>query len=102
MKQKTSFYIVMVALTVALGGFLMGFDASVISGVNKFIEIEFELTKFQLGFAVASVTLTATLAMLFAGPISDAIGRRQVLRYAAFYMPYRPLARLWLLISPSW
>jgi SP family arabinose:H+ symporter-like MFS transporter len=83
MKQKTSFYIVMVALTVALGGFLMGFDASVISGVNKFIEIEFELTKFQLGFAVASVTLTATLAMLFAGPISDAIGRRQVLRYAA-------------------
>jgi sugar porter (SP) family MFS transporter len=83
MKRKTNYYIVMVALTVALGGFLMGFDASVISGVNKFIEIEFQLSKFQLGFAVASVTLTATLAMLFAGPISDAIGRRQVLRYAA-------------------
>ena len=31
-------YIVRIALIVALGGFLMGFDASVISGVVKFIE----------------------------------------------------------------
>ena len=30
-----------VALIVALGGFLMGFDASVISGVVGFIEPEF-------------------------------------------------------------
>ncbi|MCB0707011.1 MAG: sugar porter family MFS transporter [Saprospiraceae bacterium] len=79
---KTNF-IVMVALIVALGGFLMGFDASVISGVNKFIEIEFGLSKLQLGFAVASLTLTATLAMMVAGPISDQIGRKLVLRYAA-------------------
>ena len=45
-------YVIMVALTVALGGFLMGFDASVISGVVKFIEIEFELTKLELGWSV--------------------------------------------------
>ena len=44
---------IMVALIVALGGFLMGFDASVISGVNKFIEVEFSLTKLQLGWAVS-------------------------------------------------
>ena len=31
-------YVTRVALTVAMGGFLMGFDASVISGVVKFIE----------------------------------------------------------------
>jgi len=82
-KKKSSFYIVMVALIVALGGFLMGFDASVISGVNKFIEIEFGLTKLQLGWAVSSLTLTATLAMMVAGPISDRIGRKQVLTIAA-------------------
>jgi hypothetical protein len=35
-------YTIRVALTVALGGFLMGFDASVISGVVTFIEPEFE------------------------------------------------------------
>lgn len=61
----------------------MGFDASVISGVNKFIEIEFDLTKLQLGWAVGSLTLSATLAMLASGPLSDAIGRKQVLTYAA-------------------
>ena len=78
-----TYFIVLVALIVALGGFLMGFDASVISGVNKFIEIEFDLTKLQLGWAVASLTVTATLAMMVAGPISDRIGRKRVLTYAA-------------------
>lgn len=76
-------YIVLIALIVALGGFLMGFDASVISGVNKFIEIEFGLTKLELGWAVGSLTLTATLAMMVAGPLSDRIGRKQVLTLAA-------------------
>ncbi len=75
--------IVLIALIVALGGFLMGFDASVISGVNKFIELEFALTKLELGWAVASLTLTATLAMMVAGPVSDRIGRKKVLTYAA-------------------
>ena len=75
--------ITMIALIVALGGLLMGFDASVISGVVRFIEPEFNLTKLELGWAVASLTLTATLAMLLAGPLSDKIGRKKVLSYAA-------------------
>jgi MFS family permease len=73
----------MVALIAALGGFLMGFDASVISGVVGFIEVEFTLTKIQLGWSVASLTLTATLAMMVAGPLSDRLGRRPVLKIAA-------------------
>lgn len=72
-----------IALIVALGGLLMGFDASVISGVIKFIEIEFEMSKFELGFAVSSLTVASTLAMMVAGPISDIYGRRSVLRVAA-------------------
>lgn len=73
----------MIAMIVALGGLLMGFDASVISGVVKFIEPEFGLTKLQLGWSVASLTLVATLAMMVAGPLSDIVGRRTVLRMAA-------------------
>ncbi|MFK8014752.1 MAG: sugar porter family MFS transporter [Gammaproteobacteria bacterium] len=76
-------FTVTTALIVALGGFLMGFDASVISGVVGFIELEYELTKIQLGWAVASLTLTATLAMMVAGPLSDRLGRRPVLKLAA-------------------
>lgn len=76
-------FIVIVSLVVALGGFLMGFDASVISGVNKFIELEFALTKIELGWAVASLTLSATLAMFVAGPLSDRFSRRRMLSIAA-------------------
>jgi sugar porter (SP) family MFS transporter len=76
-------YVARTALIVALGGFLMGFDASVISGVVGFIETQFELTKIQLGWAVSSLTLTATIAMMVSGPLSDRIGRRRVLVYAA-------------------
>ncbi len=81
--QKSTRFTATVSLIVALGGFLMGFDASVISGVVGFIELEFALTKFQVGWSVASLTLTATFAMMIAGPLSDRIGRRPVLRIAA-------------------
>ena len=76
-------YVVRVALTVAMGGFLMGFDASVISGVVRFIESEFDLGKIELGWAVSSLTLTATLGMMVSGPLSDRVGRRKVLFLAA-------------------
>ncbi|MDX1481577.1 MAG: sugar porter family MFS transporter [Woeseiaceae bacterium] len=72
-----------VALIVALGGFLMGFDASVIAGVVGSIETRFELTKIQVGWSVSSLALTATLGMLFSGPLSNRIGRRPVLMIAA-------------------
>jgi SP family arabinose:H+ symporter-like MFS transporter len=71
------------ALIVALGGFLMGFDASVISGVVGFIEIEFSLSKLELGWSVASLALAASFAMMAAGPLSDRIGRKPTLRAAA-------------------
>jgi sugar porter (SP) family MFS transporter len=76
-------YIIKVSLIVALGGFLMGFDASVISGVVKFIEPEFDLTKLELGWAVSSLTLTSTLAMMVAGPLSAVYGRKPILKLAA-------------------
>lgn len=81
--QKNKAYTYRVALIVALGGFLMGFDASVISGVVGFIETQFELTKLQLGWAVSCLTLTSTLSMMISGPISDRVGRKRVLTVAS-------------------
>jgi len=76
-------YPVTIAFIVALGGFLMGFDASVISGVVKFIEPEFDLDKIQLGWSVASLAFAATFAMLAAGPLSDRFGRKSILTCAS-------------------
>ena len=49
----------------------------------KFIEVEFDLTKIQLGWAVSSLTLSATLAMMVSGPLSDRYGRKILLMVAA-------------------
>ncbi|MEM8684370.1 MAG: sugar porter family MFS transporter [Pseudomonadota bacterium] len=91
-------YTVRVALTVALGGFLMGFDASVISGVIGFIETQFELSKIQLGWAVSSLTLTATLAMMVSGPLSDRYGRRPILKIAAVLFA---VSAVWSALAPD-
>jgi SP family arabinose:H+ symporter-like MFS transporter len=85
-------YTIRVALIVALGGFLMGFDASVISGVVGFIGPEFNLTNIQIGWAVASLTLTSTLAMMVSGPLSDRFGRRPVLKVAAILFTVSAIA----------
>jgi len=81
--MKTANFTTLVASIVALGGLLMGFDASVISGVNEFVEIDFDLTKAELGFSVGSLTFVAAVAMLFSGTVSDRFGRKAVLKACA-------------------
>ena len=70
-------------LIVALSGFLMGFDGSLFTGAIIFVERKFELTDLEIGWAVVSHTLTATLSIFLAGPLADRFGRRTVLRGAA-------------------
>jgi MFS transporter, SP family, arabinose:H+ symporter len=89
---KQQIFTVKTSMIVALGGFLMGFDASVISGVVRFIEPEFNLSKLELGWAVSSLTLTATLGMMIAGPLSNTYGRRYILRWAAVFYAVSALA----------
>ena len=72
-----------VALAVAIGGFLLGFDATVISGVAPFIRKYFDLTgtrgDLQLGWAVSSLGWGALAGNAMAGVLSDRFGRRRVL-----------------------
>jgi MFS family permease len=76
-----------VALTVALGGFLLGFDATVISGVVPFIRDYFGLSgaggDLQLGWAVSSLGWGALAGNAIAGLLSDRFGRRRVLLFTA-------------------
>lgn len=67
------------AIVVALGGFVFGFDASVISGVIGFVSTEFKLDEWQQGFVVSSPTLGALFGSLFAGFFADLFGRKKVI-----------------------
>jgi sugar porter (SP) family MFS transporter len=81
--RKSNSYTLLVSLVVALGGFLMGFDSAVISGVVDPVREQFDLESSEIGWAVACLTLGATLAMAVAGPLADRFGRRTVLLWTA-------------------
>jgi sugar porter (SP) family MFS transporter len=76
-----------IAVTVAMGGFLVGFDATVISGAVPFIRDYFELGSaagtLKLGWAVSSLGWGAMAGNLCAGPLSDRFGRKTVLLLTA-------------------
>jgi MFS transporter, SP family, arabinose:H+ symporter len=84
MKQNT-FYIISIAFTAAIGGFLLGFDGSVISGAIPFYKSVFGLEdgSFLLGFSVSCILWGSIIGNLIAGPLSDKIGRKPSLILAA-------------------
>ena len=67
----------------ALGGLLFGYDTGVISGAILFINEEFGLTPFLEGLVVASLLLGAAVGAASAGPLSDRLGRRNIVIIAA-------------------
>jgi sugar porter (SP) family MFS transporter len=69
----------LIACIVSLGGFVFGFDASVISGVVGYVRQAFDLSDLELGFVVSAPTLGAVIAALLSGPVSDKIGRKKAL-----------------------
>ncbi|GIV58891.1 MAG: hypothetical protein KatS3mg042_1804 [Rhodothermaceae bacterium] len=72
------------AAIVSLGGFLFGFDASVISGVVGFVVRDFALNDWGQGLVVSAPALAAVVAVMTVGPLSDAFGRKKMLTVVAF------------------
>lgn len=79
-----SSYSLYCAIVVSMGGFVFGFDASVISGVVGFVSTEFNLTPIEAGFVVAAPTFSGLLGTMVIGPLSDELGRKRVLLIIAF------------------
>ena len=79
----------LVALIVALGGFVWGFDATVISGAVPFIQKYFDLRgdrgDFLLGLAVSCLGWGVLGGTAVAGFFSDRFGRKKVLITTAVF-----------------
>jgi sugar porter (SP) family MFS transporter len=67
------------SITVALGGFLFGFDTAVISGAEQAIQEVWQLNVFQHGLTVSIALIGTVLGALFGGYPSDRIGRKNTL-----------------------
>jgi SP family arabinose:H+ symporter-like MFS transporter len=82
-----SYKLLGISSTVALGGFLVGFDATVISGAVPFIRDYFGLGgtdgALRLGWAVSSLVWGSMVGNLLAGVLSDRFGRKATLLLTA-------------------
>ncbi|WP_225000225.1 sugar porter family MFS transporter [Cesiribacter sp. SM1] len=67
------------SITVALGGFLFGFDTAVISGAEQSIEKVWQLNVFEHGLTVSIALIGTVIGALFGGIPSDAFGRKNTL-----------------------
>jgi sugar porter (SP) family MFS transporter len=72
---KTSIKVIALAVAGAVGGFLFGFDSSVVNGVVDAVQGQFDLSASLTGFAVASALLGCAVGAYLAGRIADRWGR---------------------------
>ncbi len=67
----------------AVGGFIFGYDLSIIAGASLFLKEEFLLTPFWLGFAVSSAVIGCIIGPLAGGGLTDRWGRKKALYLCA-------------------
>ncbi len=74
-------YLWLVCLVGAAGGFLFGFDTSVISGVIEYISSPqvYNLDEISKGWTVSCIIIGCMIGCIFAGPLSSRFGRKNTL-----------------------
>ncbi len=76
--------VVAISIIAALGGFLFGYDSSVINGANAAVFHEFNITSGELqGFVVSIALLAAAVGALVGGRLANSYGRKRVMVTAA-------------------
>ena len=75
--------VIRLAAVAALGGFLFGYDTSVINGAVAAIQSHFAASAGTLGFTVSSALLGSALGAVSGGRIGDRYGRLFAMRLAA-------------------
>ena len=76
-------HIVLITLSAAIGGFLFGFDSSVINGANGALKAHFNATDYELAWSVSLALIGAAIGAFFAGRIADAFGRVRCMLFAS-------------------
>ncbi len=69
-------YLIFLSVVAALGGFLFGYDTAVISGTIARVTQLFQLDTLQQGWYVGCALVGSIVGVLFAGILSDKLGRK--------------------------
>lgn len=76
-------YLYLIVLVAAVGGFLFGYDLSLISGAIVFLKTDFSLTPGWVGVVVGSAVLGCPFGPLVGAWMADAFGRKPTLIFSA-------------------
>lgn len=76
-------YLIFLSVVAALGGFLFGYDTAVISGTIAKVSALFQLDAIQQGWYVGCALVGSITGVLFAGMLSDKIGRKRTMLLSA-------------------
>src|SRR4051812_18706567 len=77
--SKKVFYNRFLLIVAGLGGLLYGVDVGIIAGALPYMEATSGLNAGQLSFVVAAVLLGSVISTLFAGMLSDWMGRKKMM-----------------------
>ena len=84
MKSTINFsYLIFLSVVAALGGFLFGYDTAVISGTIAQVTQLFQLDALQQGWYVGCALVGSIVGVLFAGILSDKLGRKLTMAISA-------------------
>ncbi|MFC5829037.1 sugar porter family MFS transporter [Nonomuraea insulae] len=76
-------HVVFIAAAAAIGGFLFGYDSSVINGAVVGIQRYFQVGSVETGFVVAIALLGSALGAWAGGGLADRWGRTRSMQFAA-------------------
>ena len=76
-------YLYRITLVAAVGGFLFGYDLSLISGAIIFLKAEWSLSPFWMGVVTGSAILGCPFGPLAGISLADTFGRRKTLIFSA-------------------
>ena len=76
-------YMIFLSFVAAIGGLLFGYDTAVISGTISQVTEQFQLDALQQGWYVGCALVGSICGVMFAGMLSDRLGRKWVMIIAA-------------------
>nr|WP_037581751.1 sugar porter family MFS transporter [Phaeacidiphilus oryzae] len=82
-RQERLGRVVFITAAAALGGFLFGYDSSVINGAVTGIQDHYHVGSGETGTVVATALLGSALGAIFAGRLADRLGRIRIMQIAA-------------------
>ena len=81
-QKASTLYLYLIVLIAAVGGFLFGYDLSLISGAILFLTKEFSLSPLASGTIVGSATLGCCFGPMMGAWMADAWGRKYTLIFS--------------------